>query len=157
MTDEHKQEMIIKCTGCKKHFFEDGFKVNRLGRRLKTCLECNERARLHSLRYQERKRLGTVNTDHGKLSKKDPSRIDQEARRRFGFKLVNPEDYINVKTRVEWECLACQHRFSGQWKTLCVIKNCYGPKHGKEKAPEPAKAPQLTDDELAEALDEFGF
>jgi hypothetical protein len=40
MADERES---IQCTACKKRFFEEGFKVNRLGRRLKTCLECNAR------------------------------------------------------------------------------------------------------------------
>ena len=35
----------IQCSRCKKRFFEDGFKVSRLGRRNKTCLECNVRAK----------------------------------------------------------------------------------------------------------------
>ena len=43
MPDNHNQEETIRCSGCKKNFFADGFKVNRLGRRLKTCLECNDR------------------------------------------------------------------------------------------------------------------
>jgi hypothetical protein len=38
-----EQQEIIKCTQCKKKFFPDGFKVNRLGVRNKTCLECAER------------------------------------------------------------------------------------------------------------------
>ena len=35
--------MTVQCAGCKKRFFEEGFKVDRLGRHLKTCLECNIR------------------------------------------------------------------------------------------------------------------
>jgi hypothetical protein len=35
----------IQCSCCKKRFFTDGFKVNRLGRRNKTCLECNARSK----------------------------------------------------------------------------------------------------------------
>lgn len=38
-------QVTIACAGCKKRFFEAGFKVNRLGQRLKTCLECNVRDR----------------------------------------------------------------------------------------------------------------
>ena len=34
---------LIQCSGCKKRFFADGFRTTRLGRRLKTCLECNAR------------------------------------------------------------------------------------------------------------------
>ena len=33
----------IQCAGCKKRFFDDGFRTTRLGARLKTCLECNAR------------------------------------------------------------------------------------------------------------------
>ena len=35
----------FQCTRCHKKFYEDGFNVSRLGHRLKTCLECNIRAR----------------------------------------------------------------------------------------------------------------
>ena len=40
-----EQRELVQCTHCRKRFFVDGFKVNRLGRRLRTCLECNERGR----------------------------------------------------------------------------------------------------------------
>ena len=35
-----------QCVGCKKRFFDDGFRTTRLGARLKTCLECNARAKV---------------------------------------------------------------------------------------------------------------
>lgn len=35
----------IQCSSCRKKFHEDGFRVDRLGRRLKTCLQCNARAK----------------------------------------------------------------------------------------------------------------
>ena len=38
-----KPMRIIQCTRCHKKHFEDGFRVNRLRQRLKTCLECNAR------------------------------------------------------------------------------------------------------------------
>jgi len=44
----------IQCTACKKKFYEDGFKTNRLGRRLKTCLECNARDRVRHERFKNR-------------------------------------------------------------------------------------------------------
>lgn len=37
------EQQTVQCSRCKKRFFEAGFKINRLGRRLKTCLECNVR------------------------------------------------------------------------------------------------------------------
>ena len=40
MADTAQQE-AIQCSRCHKRFYADGFKVDRLGRRLKTCLECN--------------------------------------------------------------------------------------------------------------------
>ena len=40
MADNGNQQETIRCSRCKKNFFADGFKVNRLGRRLKTCIEC---------------------------------------------------------------------------------------------------------------------
>ena len=41
------QPETFQCSGCHKRFFADGFKVDRLGRRLKTCLECNVRAKVN--------------------------------------------------------------------------------------------------------------
>ena len=38
-----EEQELIKCSGCKKKFYEDGFGVDRLGRRFKSCLECAER------------------------------------------------------------------------------------------------------------------
>jgi len=43
MADKGNQQETIQCSRCKKRFFEDGFKVTRLGQRNKTCLECNAR------------------------------------------------------------------------------------------------------------------
>ena len=42
----------FECTRCNKLFFSDGFKVDRLGRRLKTCLECNARSKAERERYK---------------------------------------------------------------------------------------------------------
>jgi hypothetical protein len=38
---EENERVTYQCSRCRKKFFEDGFKINRLGRRLKTCLECS--------------------------------------------------------------------------------------------------------------------
>ena len=95
---EDETSILIQCSGCKKKFFADGFKVNRLGRRLKTCLESNAR----SLAKQDRKNAGTVNKIHGEICKRDPVRIDTEARR-HGVRLVDPSSYKNARTGVEWE------------------------------------------------------
>ena len=35
---------LIQCSRCKKKFFSDGFSTSRLGRRLRTCKECQARA-----------------------------------------------------------------------------------------------------------------
>ena len=45
MAGNGNQQETIRCSRCKKRFFENGFKVDRLGRRLKTCLECNDRGK----------------------------------------------------------------------------------------------------------------
>ena len=63
MADNVNQEKTIRCSRCKKHFFADGFKVNRLGRRLKTCLECNDRLCSRGRRYEERKQSSTVDLE----------------------------------------------------------------------------------------------
>ena len=38
-------DLIFACSGCHKKFYLLGFKVNRLGLRNKTCLECAARRR----------------------------------------------------------------------------------------------------------------
>jgi len=40
MADNGNEQETIRCTRCKKLWFVDGFRVNRLGRRNTTCLEC---------------------------------------------------------------------------------------------------------------------
>ena len=42
-----EQRELVQCTQCKKRFLDDGFKTDRLGRRLKTCLECNSRSKAY--------------------------------------------------------------------------------------------------------------
>ena len=65
--------------------------------------------------------------------------------------MLDSENYTNVKTPVGWECLTCRHRFTAQWKTLCVFGKCFGPNHGKEEAPKPQ--PQgLSDADIEELL-----
>lgn len=49
--------VTIACAGCKKRFFEEGFKVNRLGARLKTCLECNERDKARRARAPDKSKV----------------------------------------------------------------------------------------------------
>ena len=39
------QQETFQCSGCHKRFFANGFKVSRLGCRLKTCIECSVRAK----------------------------------------------------------------------------------------------------------------
>jgi hypothetical protein len=117
---DNEQE-TIQCSRCKKRFFADDFKVTRLGRRLKTCLECNARGRAAAHRHQARRDAGTLDLEHGKICKRDPTRIDMEARK-YGVKLVDPDAYKNANTRVEWECLtpACKHRFEMRWSIVNI-------------------------------------
>ncbi len=92
----------IQCTGCKKRFFADGFKVNRLRQRLKTCLECNAR--------------NVGRQKHG------------QNMRRKAFEVINIEAlkqgwicldaYTNAQTPVEWECTTCSRICKAKWKTL---------------------------------------
>ncbi len=96
-------ELEIKCSGCNKKFHASGFKVNRLGHRLKTCLECNARR-------PQRKIKANVDHAHGVLCKRDPVRVNEQARA-YGVKLVDDLLYKNIRTPVEWECFAHQHRF----------------------------------------------
>ena len=52
-TVKHRRmDDTIKCSRCTKCFFADGFKVDRLGKMLKTCLECNARSKVERERYK---------------------------------------------------------------------------------------------------------
>lgn len=42
---EKPTDLVFACSGCHKKFYLSGFKVNRLGLRNKTCLECATRRR----------------------------------------------------------------------------------------------------------------
>ena len=42
---EKPTESVFACSGCHKKFYLSGFKINRLGLRNKTCLECAARRR----------------------------------------------------------------------------------------------------------------
>ena len=63
MADERE---VIQCTKCKKRFHADGFRVNRLGRRNKTCLECAERR----VRELERVRVDPERYERWKAKKR---------------------------------------------------------------------------------------
>ena len=45
-------QATFECSRCNKLFFAEGFKVDRLGKRLKTCLECNARSKGERERYK---------------------------------------------------------------------------------------------------------
>mmetsp|Transcript_1119 Transcript_1119/g.1404 ORF Transcript_1119/g.1404 Transcript_1119/m.1404 type:complete len:126 (-) Transcript_1119:218-595(-) len=47
-----QESEIIKCSQCKKKFYEDGFGVDRLGKRFKTCLECKDRRKAKYEKYK---------------------------------------------------------------------------------------------------------
>ncbi len=47
MADNGNEQETIKCTRCKKLWFVDGFRVNRMGRRNTTCLECNTKKKAY--------------------------------------------------------------------------------------------------------------
>ena len=51
-TVKHRRMDTIKCSRCTKCFYADGFKVDRLGKMLKTCLECNARSKVERERYK---------------------------------------------------------------------------------------------------------
>ena len=57
------EQTPIQCCGCKKKFFSNGFRVTRLGRRLKTCIECNDRQAKKQRRYLARRESGVVYKD----------------------------------------------------------------------------------------------
>ena len=57
------EQTPIQCCGCKKKFFSNGFRVTRLGRRLKTCIECNDRQAKKQRHYLARKESGVAYKD----------------------------------------------------------------------------------------------
>ena len=70
MSEDDQQ--LHQCSHCRKKFLASGFRVTRLGRRLMTCLECNERSRRNRLPIEERRAIGLI-------TKRDPVRVRQEA------------------------------------------------------------------------------
>jgi len=124
-TDMNNLELEIKCTGCKKKFHASGFKNNRLGHRLKTCLECNGRRSAHVQRREERKINDLIDHAHGAICKRNPDRVNEQARA-YGVKLVDDLSYKNIRTPVEWECFAHQHRFVCQRQNVKMgCLQCY--------------------------------
>lgn len=116
-----EQKDTIQCTMCKKRFFEDGFKVTRLGRRLKTCLECNAR---------QRERHEREKCEHG-------------AARRSVCKTCNPEGYQRhrqaVKARGKPRCehnrdrATCPHCDPYMHRRMRIKQFAY--QHSKEPWP----------------------
>ena len=72
------EQPTYQCSGCHKRFFADGFDVNRLGRRYKSCKECIARSHANAARNKcEHGRskyqcidCGTGHCDHGKVTSK---------------------------------------------------------------------------------------
>jgi len=84
----------IQCTTCRKCFFEDGFKVNRLGRRLKTCLECNTRDKASRERdKQEPEKVGKKQAVWWRL-KNNPEQLAARRTQQVlsGYKKDFPDD-----------------------------------------------------------------
>ena len=99
------EQQLIQCSGCKKRFFEDGFKVSRLKKRLRTCLECNERdigRKKHhaNLRLQAFDTINKMALAHGWICR------------------IPAKDYTNAQTRGEWECATCGRICNVKWKVL---------------------------------------
>jgi hypothetical protein len=65
MAEQCIQQEIIKCSRCKKKHFVSHFRVNRLGRRNKTCLDCNAQKKAADKRRRER-----IKSDPEQLAKK---------------------------------------------------------------------------------------
>ena len=118
MADNGIRQETIQCSRCKKRFFEDGFRVNRLGRRNKTCLECNakkkaevERAKQNPEKVAKMKVAGKVRWER---IKNDPERL---AARRLQQNLTwykhqfpndphQPTTQKEIDDRREWHRLA---------------------------------------------------
>ena len=80
-----EQKLIIQCTACQKKFHPAGFKVSRLGIRLKTCLECNARGKA----VRER-----IKCPHGK--------------RKCDCLVCSPDKFCeHGKVKVKHECAVC--------------------------------------------------
>ena len=78
----------IKCSRCTKSFFANGFKVDRLGKMLKTCLECNVRSKAERERNKcPHGRVRCVCKDCGGSS------ICEHGRRKAVCEMCSPEKF----------------------------------------------------------------
>ena len=78
----------IKCSRCTKSFFANGFKVDRLGKMLKTCLECNARSKVERERNKcPHGRVRCVCKDCGGSS------ICEHGRRKAVCEMCSPEKF----------------------------------------------------------------
>ena len=132
------ERIPIQCCGCKKKFFPDGFKVTRLGRRMKTCIECNDRQRLKQRRYLDRKNSAVAYKDACLTYFKRTPILKlcwlNYAHER-GLDLEEPWKH-------PYDFLVCVGRYEDLQQSVTA---------------EVPKAPQLTDDEVTDQLAELGI
>ena len=186
MADNGIQQETIQCSRCKKRFFEDGFRVNRLGRRNKTCLECNakkkaqlERAKqdpekVAKMKATDNARWERIKEDHELLAARRLQQVLGSYMQEF------PDDPHPPTTQGEVDAKREHHRIvalvkggisRGTLQRRLDRLDCSSHPPSKELAAKirevllelglsPVAAensPALTDAELAGALAELGF
>ena len=135
----------LKCSMCRKRFFEDGFKVNRFGRRLRTCLECNERGRARPKCRHGKRDTDCVDCHGANLCHHNRQR--QYCYECHGAGLC-PHGSPRHGCRRGCAVLVCHHLAQ---KSYCL--QCLNP----DAPVEAPKTPTLTDDEVTEVLAGLGI
>ena len=103
-TVKHRRmDDTIKCSRCSKCFFADGFKVDRLGKMLKTCLECNVRSKAERERCKcPHGRQRSVCKDCGGTG------ICEHGRQRWDCQLCSPDKFCeHGKCKSRHTCVVC--------------------------------------------------
>ncbi len=101
---------------CYKRFFVDGFKVNRLGRRNKTCLECTARSKADRERRTKQPKIVPEPEDHlarQERVKNDVKRFEAEQLQRVldMYRSEFPHEVDQPTTEKEVRNRRTQHRF----------------------------------------------
>jgi hypothetical protein len=127
---------IIKCTQCKKKFFEDGFKVSRLGVRNKTCIECAVRKKAYNeknkdqIAVQQKAYKANNQCEHNVLKHScytcasGPMFCAHKLPRKSCI-TCTPKNFCKHNKRLQLKCrycnpeLFCNHH-GGQQKVFCI-------------------------------------
>jgi hypothetical protein len=152
------EQPTYQCSGCHKRFFADGFDVNRLGSRYKSCKTCVTRSRAnvernkceHGRNRYQCKDCGTGHCKHGRVKSRchecDPCAHGHHRSRcvECGATPLVREYKPALRcehSKITYQCAICKPKMSDpDWAR--------GFRNGRN---------HLTDEELTKVLAEFGF